>query len=364
MIRVLIVDDEPTIRLGIRHLIDNVSGMTVVGEAINGEDAVEQCKRLKPDIVTMDILMPVMNGYEAIKRIMDVAPCPIVVLTSIDSKALIEVSFKALALGALTVVQKPKSLNPDNRDVKNLIEQIQAMATIKVVRRSSSLQSQLKMSAKDKTGFVAPVKHIFSSRALEKTRLIVMGASTGGPPAIQTILSQLTSDFSIPIVIVQHISSGFISSMSGWLSSTTPFNCKICENGETVKSGTVYLAPDDVHITIRNNGTILLVYFDPVNGHRPSVDALFRSVADNFRDEAVGILLTGMGQDGALGLEAMHKAGAYTIAQDEASSIVFSMPKAAIDLNAVDDVLNLNMIAQWLKNLSDIVINNKRQKDG
>ena len=353
MIRVLIVDDEPTIRLGIRNILEDDPELTVVGEAINGENAVELCRKLRPDIVTMDILIPGMSGYEAIHKIMDEAPCPIVVLTSIDSKSILEVSFKALAFGALTVLQKPKSLYPENTEIKHLIEQVKIMAGVKVVRRRLSLDLPSPATVNGKAKDAVPVRHVFPFQMRKKTRLIAIGASTGGPPTLQIILSGLQSNFSLPIVIVQHISHGFISGMADWLSKTTPFLCKVGENGEVVRPGTVYLAPDDAHMIVRDNGLLLLDYSDLIGGYRPSVNALFESVAKNFKAEAIGILLTGMGQDGARGLKVMRQAGAYTIAQDEASSIVFGMPGTAVKMDAVDEVLSLSLIAPWLKGLTE-----------
>ena len=353
MIRVLIVDDEPTIRLGIRNILEDDPELTVIGEARNGEDAIGLCMKLRPDIVTMDILMPGMSGYEAIRKIMDKTPCPIVVLTSLDSKAIMEVSFKALAFGALTVLQKPRSLNPENAEVKHLIEQIKIMAGVKVVRRHLSLDSPFPRPVNGRAQDTVPERHVFSSRMRKKARLIAIGTSTGGPPALQIILSGLPSNFSLPIVIVQHISHGFISGMADWLSATTRLRCKVGEYGEVIQSGTVYLAPDETHTVVSDNGLLLLDYSDPIGGHRPSVNALFESVAKNFRAEAIGILLTGMGQDGAEGLKAMHQAGAYTIAQDEASSIVFGMPGTAVRTGAVDEVISLNLIAPRLEGLTE-----------
>jgi two-component system chemotaxis response regulator CheB len=157
----------------------------------------------------------------------------------------------------------------------------------------------------------------------------------------------------LPFVIVQHISQGFIFGLASWLSKTTPFRCKVAEHRETAKPGTVYLAPDNTHLTVAGSGELCLDASESVSGHRPSANVLFESVARNFKEKAIGLLLTGMGEDGALGLKAMHQAGAYTIAQDEASSVIFSMPKAAIELNAVEEVLDLNQIAPRLRGLME-----------
>ena len=189
---------------------------------------------------------------------------------------------------------------------------------------------------------------------------MAIGLSTGGPPALQTVLNGLPSSFPLPIVIVQHISQGFINGLASWLTKTTPFRCKVGENSETIKPGIVYLAPDNTHVTVKGSGELSLdASSEPVGGHRPSANVLFQSLARNFGDKAIGILLTGMGQDGASGLKAMRQAGAYTIAQDEASSVIFSMPKAAIDLNAVEEVIPLGDIAPRLRSLTERISGQK-----
>jgi two-component system chemotaxis response regulator CheB len=199
----------------------------------------------------------------------------------------------------------------------------------------------------------APAKDIVSIKSQKAAQLVVIGISTGGPPALQTILNGLSSSFPLPIVIVQHISQGFMFGLASWLSTTTPFRCKVGELGEITKPGTVYLAPDNTHLTVKATGHLWLDASEPVDGHRPSATVLFESVARNFGAKAIGMLLTGMGKDGARGLKVMREAGAYTIAQDEASSLIFSMPKAAIELNAVQEVLALEQIAPRLKTLTE-----------
>ena len=353
MIRVLIVDDTQTIRLALRAILESDPELAVAGEAGNGEEALAFCRKFRPDIVTMDINMPVMDGYEAIRQIMNKTPCPIVVITDTGSQSLMEVSFKALALGALTVLPKPKEYSPDNAEAKNLIHQIKTMAAVKVVRRSLKMESTPALIDKDGGQPTDPTKKTVSFKPRKEAQLVAIGLSTGGPLALQTVLSGLPSSFPLPIVIVQHISHGFIFGLASWLSKTTPFRCKVGEHEETIQPGTVYFAPDNTHMTVMGNGKLRLDASEPVGGHRPSATVLFESVARNFGAKAIGILLTGMGVDGAQGLKAMHQAGAYTIAQNEASSAVFSMPKAAIELNAVEEILDLNQIAPWLRSLTE-----------
>jgi two-component system chemotaxis response regulator CheB len=348
MIRVLIVDDMLTIRMALRFILESDPELTVMGEAASGEDAVAFCRKSRPDIVTMDINMPGMGGYEAIRQIMSDAPCPIVVITGIESQYLMEVSFKALELGALTVLPTPRGLSPDNTDAATLIYQIKTMSAVKVVRRRLQAESAPAGGVKP----AALAKGTVSFQPKKAPQLVAIGLSTGGPPALQTLLNGLPPSFSLPILIVQHISQGFVFGLASWLSKTTPFRCKVAEHGETIKPGTVYLAPDNTHMTVKGSGELCLdASSEPIDGHRPSVNVLFESVAQNFGAKAIGLLLTGMGQDGASGLKAMHQAGAYTIAQDEASSVIFSMPKAAIELNAVQEVLDLSQIAPRVRSL-------------
>ena len=353
MIRVLVVDDSPAIRLGIRLILESDPELKVIAEARNGEESIDLCNKLHPDIITMDIMMPGMGGYEAIGRIMSEAPCPILVFTGIESKSMVEVSFKALALGALSVLPKATLLAPDSYQARELISQIKLMAGIKVVRRKFTSSEAVGKTVNGPASKAAPVRHAFVSRMQKEARLVAIGASTGGPPALQTILAGLSPHFPLPIVVVQHISVGFSAGLASWLSNVTAHRCKLAEYGEITQPGTVYFAPDGNHMTVNDKGAIFLDPSLPVGGHLPAINVLFESVARNFGAASIGILLTGMGKDGAKGLKAMRQAGAYAIAQNEKSSVVFSMPAAAIALDAVDEVLDLNLIAPWLIRLAE-----------
>lgn len=353
MIRVLVVDDSPAIRLGIRLVLESDPELKVIGEARNGEEAIVLCQKLHPDIVTMDIMMPGMGGYGAIRQIMSESPCPILVLTGIESKSMVEVGFKALALGALSVLPKANLLDPNSYEGRELISQIKLMAGIKVVRRRLTPGEEPGKTVNGQIDRAAPMRHTFLSGMQKQARLVAIGASTGGPPALQAILSGLKPDFPLPILVVQHISVGFSAGLASWLSSVTSLRCKLGEYGEITRPGTVYFAPDGNHMTVNNQGAIFLDPSVPVGGHLPAINVLFESVARNFGAAAIGILLTGMGKDGAQGLKSMRQAGAYAIAQDEKSSVVFSMPAAAIALDAVDEILDLNLIAHWLARLTE-----------
>ena len=222
------------------------------------------------------------------------------------------------------------------------------MAAVKVVRRPLWLQKSVAQGASLPKGGVLTAGQVARHGPIQ---LIAIGVSTGGPPALHTLLNGLPGNFGVPIVVVQHISRGFVSGLAIWLSNTTPLNCRVAEQDEILQPGTVYLAPDDKHMTIKRAGVIDLDPSAPLDGHRPAATALFESVAISYSSAAVGLLLTGMGEDGARGLLAMRWAGAHTIAQDEATSVVYGMPKAAREMGAAMEQLALNQIADRLLTL-------------
>jgi len=335
MIRVLITDDSPTLRMVVRSLLEGDPEIEVVGEAQNGKEAILKCRHLDPDIVTMDIRMPVMNGFEAISRIMAESPRPIVVLTSPQSDVELGITFRAIQAGGLMVIGKPSDLLVPGDKRKHFIDLIKAMAGVKVVGRRN-------VALNDLPGKPGGMHH---PERIRDAKVVVIGASTGGPPALQAILKKLPIDFPLPVAVVQHISVGFITGLARWLDSNIPMRTRVAINGSPLASGTVYLAPDDRHMTIDQYRRIRCEKSTKIDGHRPSATRLFDSVARNFGSSAIGVLLTGMGGDGARGLKMIRDAGGYTIAQDRDTSIVFGMPKVAIDLGAVDAVLPLDDIA-------------------
>ena len=341
MTNVLIVDDSPTLRHLIRAILSTDPELNVIGEARNGEEAVKMVTRLHPDVVTMDIQMPAMDGYEAIRRIMSENPVPIVVLTSTESDIRLGATYKGVESGALMVFGKPRGLPKDDPEAAELIDVVKAMADVKVIRRKWKVQEHPQPAKKENA----------VRRAVTRYRIVAVGTSTGGPPALRTVLGELPGTFPVPVVVVQHISKGFTDGLARWLNETIALRVKLAEAGEPLLAGNVYIAPDEVHLQVTGRGKVALLKESPMDGHRPSVTALFNSVAKQYGRNAVGVLMTGMGRDGANGLYAMKQEGAYTIAQDEASSIVFGMPKEAINMGAAGEVLALQKIGQKIKEL-------------
>ena len=343
MTRVLIVDDSPTLRYLIRTILTSDPELNVIGEARNGEEAVRTVASLHPDVVTMDIHMPRMGGYEAIRRIMSETPVPIVVLTSTESDIRLGVTYKGVESGALMVFGKPHGLPGDDPEADELINVVKAMADVKVIRRRWKTEV-----LPEPPGNVHPMR---KASLLPQYRIVAVGTSTGGPPALRTVLGELPATFPVPVVVVQHISKGFTGGLARWLNDTIAVRVKLAEAGEPLLAGTAYIAPDGVHLQVTGQGKAALIREHPMDGHRPSVTALFNSVAKQFGRDAVGVLMTGMGRDGADGLYAMRQEGAHTIAQDEASSIVFGMPGEAIAMGGATEVLALDKIGHKIKEL-------------
>lgn len=352
MIRVLIVDDSAVLRQTTRLILTSDSNITVIGEANNGADAVAMAERMRPDVITMDIRMPKMDGTQAIRQIMSASPVPIIVVTSIDLAQELELSSQVTKLGAVSILQRPESVSTPNFKTftSKLIEQVKLMSTVKVVRhmrtdKGNSFDPGLKMPM--------PVL-----KPPAKTEIVAIGSSTGGPAALHKLLGAMPADFPAPIVIVQHISFGFVQGLADWLNDACPLKVKVAQAGERVQPGTVYLAPDNHHMLVDRLNRVALNPSEPMGGHRPAVTALFQSIAQSYGPSAVAVILTGMGADGAVGMRALYDSGAITIAQDEASSVVFGMPKEAIALGAVQQIVPLDGIAQTLTSLIALQVGN------
>lgn len=331
-LRVLLVDDTLTSRQLLAHIVNHSGDMKVVGEANNGEQAVKLAQDIKADVLLMDIIMPKMDGLEATRQIMQKVPLPIVLITASLESRETDIAFRAMKAGALTVLQKPSMLNPS--DVNHIRTTLRAMSSVQVIHhfnRQEESPSNRKLVAR--------------INGTSEPRIVAIATSTGGPAALATILKELKPDFPLPIVIVQHISPDFVQSLRDWLQTTTSLNIQIANPGDYPEPGNVYLAPANAHLYMKADTRFA---YDTVPGkwrYVPSCDVLLHSVAQTYGSHAIGIVLTGMGDDGADGLRALHEKGAITIAQDEDSSVVYGMPAAAVERGGAQVVLPLNQIS-------------------
>ncbi|MFH0921374.1 MAG: chemotaxis-specific protein-glutamate methyltransferase CheB [Fibrobacterota bacterium] len=341
MIRVLIVEDSPVAQEFLTYIFTSDPDIQVVGTANNGVEALEAVRQKKPDVITMDIHMPIMDGFEATRQIMEIAPTPIVIVSGSAECTEVASTFRAIEAGALAVVRRPPGIKHQEFEAatKELIQTVKLMSEVKVVRR---------ISRTVKACIVAqPATSLPLQRTIE-IQAVAIGASTGGPPVLKNILSGLPQDFPVPILIVQHIALGFVKGFAEWLSGASHFPVRVASHGERVAAGHVYVAPDGFHLGLESGLRIALSGLAPENGLRPSVSYLFRSVAQVLGPAAIGVLLTGMGKDGAEELKVMKDKGAITFAQDKASSVVHGMPGEAIRLDAATYVLPPETIATFL----------------
>jgi two-component system chemotaxis response regulator CheB len=341
-IRVLLAEGSMVNRDRVIHLLDGDGRFQVLATAADGVAAADLAARLRPDVVVMNLRLPQLDGIGATRRIMAETPTPIVLLTTSHDGTLGERAAEALQAGAVTVLDKP--LSPDHpqyaQTAQELLTSIRLMAEVKVVRRPPS-------------GGRRKLVLLPSHEPTEKRRpvVMVMAASTGGPQAIQTVLQALGPDLDVPVLVVQHMSKGFLAGMVGWLDGTCPQTVQLAVDGVQPADGTVYIAPEEYHLLVSRSGKLALTKAPPVGGFRPSANTLFESAAQFYGAEALGAVLTGMGDDGAAGLAALRSRGASTIAQDEASAVVYGMPRAAAAAGAAERVLPLDAIGPAVRKL-------------
>ena len=344
-IRVLIVDDSAVARKVLTHVLESDPRLQVVGTASNGDEAVEAVNQKKPDVVTMDYHMPKMNGLNATRKIMESHPLPIVIVSASTSRDEVAVAHTLLEAGALAVIEKPAGPGHSRHEAmaRELIQTVKLMAEVRVVKR----WPRRAPGAAPPPALVSPEIR----RLPDEVKLVAIGASTGGPLVLQAILAALPRNFPVPIAIVQHISVGFTQGLVAWLGQSCGVEIHVARNGEAMLPGHIYVAPDELHMTVTRDAHVSLSRDPPEHGHRPAVSPLFRSVAHALGRNAVGVLLTGMGKDGAEELRLLRDKGALTIAQDRPSSVVHGMPGAAIELDAATHVLSPPEISATLAKL-------------
>ena len=335
-IRVLVVEDSAPQRGWLLAVLESDPELEVVGWAGDGASAVLAAARLKPDVITMDLRMPGMDGLEATRRIMHETPTPIVLVTAEargENRALVTDAFKA---GVLAIELKP-SFGPE--PARELVATVKGMARVRVLRRT------MPHVAAPPAAIAAP------GMSRQRLEVVAIGASTGGPQALHELLTRLPASFPVPVVVVQHMSAGFVASLVDWLDPQCALPVRLGEAGCRLDRPMIHFAPSGSHMVVRRR-VLQLTQDPPVGGHRPSVTTLLQSVALDYGSGAVGVLLTGMGEDGAAGLRDLKRGGAITVAQDAASCVVYGMPAAAINLGVVDHALPPAQIGLLLDRLT------------
>ncbi|MFT3698550.1 MAG: chemotaxis-specific protein-glutamate methyltransferase CheB [Kofleriaceae bacterium] len=340
MIKVLVVDDSRTVR---EHLVDILSAQPdfeVVGQADNGRRAVELCAQLRPDVITLDIVMPDMTGTEATEQIMAHHPTPILVVSASFNRGELFDTYAALSAGAVDVIEKPK---PDEPDWElRFLSALRMVSKIRVIRHVRGKLGGARVTT------TPPVRTI-GKRGIE---VVAIGASTGGPGALATVLGAIGPKYPLPILVILHIDAQFASAFADWLGNQTRQVVKLATDGEALDSfaGEVRLAPSDLHMTVHHR-RIKLIATPPRNHCRPSIDTLFDSLAVDMPAAVAGVVLTGMGRDGASGLAALRQSGAFTIAQDEATSVIYGMPREAVLAGGAERELPIEEIGPLLDDL-------------
>lgn len=345
MIKVLIVDDSAFVRQIFQKELSKDPGIKVIGTAPDPYVARDMIIKEKPDVVTLDIEMPRMDGLTFLKKLMKYFPLPVIIVSSLTTKGG-ELAMEAMDTGAIDVLSKPGSAYTVGDMAVELIDKVKAAAYVDIKKRA--MMARVKIEAAERAG---------KPTALAKTtnQILAIGSSTGGTVALEVILRRMPAN-SPGTVITQHMPQYFTKSFGERLNSISPMSVKEAEDGDSVTPGIALIAPGNKHMLLRRSGARYYVNVKDgplVNRHRPAVDVMFKSVAESAGKNVIGVILTGMGGDGAKGMKIMHDAGAATIAQDEASCVVYGMPKVAVEMGGVDDVLPLESIPKAILKLAE-----------
>ncbi|MET0529511.1 MAG: chemotaxis-specific protein-glutamate methyltransferase CheB [Microvirga sp.] len=344
-VRVMVVEDSLVVRQLLVHIIARDPRLTVVAAVESAEEALQEIGRVQPDVISMDIRLPGMDGLEATRRIMTERPTPIVVIADSIEDSSLKISMNALRAGALSVVEKPVGVSSAGYAgiAETICTQLYIMSQVPVVRQRSFAWRQ---------AAPAPVFNRESETDLSRPSIMGIAASTGGPPALAKILGSLPADFPLPILLVQHMGAPFMEGFASWLNGLMPLDVRLAQDQEIPVGGRVYVAPGDRHLLLSPAGTLRVSGEPPVGNQRPSATSLFQSMAKTVGRRGLGVILTGMGEDGARGLVELRQAGGYTMAEDESTAVVYGMPAAAQRMGGVRISLPLDLIAPRILRLA------------
>ncbi|WP_457089940.1 chemotaxis-specific protein-glutamate methyltransferase CheB [Microvirga sp. P5_D2] len=337
-VRVMVVEDSLVVRQLLVHIIARDPRLTVAAAVESAEEALHEIGRVQPDVISMDIRLPGMDGLEATRRIMTERPTPIVVIADSIEDSSLKISMNALRAGALSVVEKPVGVSSAGYAAiaETICTQLYIMSQVPVVRQRSFAW---------RPAAPTPVFNRESETDLSRPNIMGIAASTGGPPALAKILGSLPADFPLPILLVQHMGAPFMEGFASWLNGLMPLDVRLAQDQEIPVGGRVYVAPGDRHLLLSPAGTLRVSGEPPVGNQRPSATSLFQSMAKTVGRRGLGVILTGMGEDGARGLVELRQAGGYTMAEDESTAVVYGMPAAAQRMGGVRISLPLDLIA-------------------
>lgn len=351
-IRVLVVDDSLTVRKRLVEVLASDPALDVVGEAENGKRAIELCQTLRPDVITLDMMMPVMTGLTVTEYVMAYCPTPILIVSASTNRGELFKTYEALAAGALDVLEKPKAEDANGHWEKKLVSTVKLISRIKVITHPRARLMRQQEDQDETTSGLSGGKTEYA--------VVAIGASTGGPGAVLDILRGLPASFPLPILLVIHLAEPFAMALAEWLDGLSPLRVRYARDGEPIPPTGVVMAPPARHLVV-SQGQLRLTLDPERHSCRPSVDVLFESVTRELGGRSITCLLTGMGKDGALGMLAARRAGAVTIAQNESSSVVYGMPGEAVRLGAAERVLPVEDIARSLIELSENAENRRRK---
>lgn len=343
-VRVMLVEDSLVVRTLLAHIVARDPRLELAGAVASGEEALAALAVTRPDVISMDIRLPGIDGLETTRRIMAEHPTPIVVIADAVEDSSLKISMNALRAGALSVVEKPVATTNAGYEAiaEEICTQLRIMAAVPVIRRRPIGAEW----AARKASLIQDEPLPLAANA--QPSVLAIAASTGGPPALAKVIGALPAGFPLPVLLVQHMGAAFMEGFASWLDSVVPLPVAVARDGERMQPGHVYVAPGDRHLELGTAGTLRVMGSEPVSGQRPAATVLFRSVARQAGARGLGVLLTGMGEDGALGLLDMRRAGALTIAEHESTAVVYGMPAAAVRLSAAAQVLPLDRVAGQL----------------